>query len=259
MTGPPDSHRRRRDAGDHAAAARKEERDHPGNVSRDERGDRHRAEQSGDPLHDHHRRLRRIYRRQRSRGLSEGRHLQRRHAARVQRHQISLFARAQRQADHRRGRRRRDRHRHHHAVPLRLRSRQQDGDVLHAVHPSRPGSGRRLQPADAAHHGTSARVCDAGDGTHRQRRRRPRRRLRQCGGGARPHRGRGAQGGAGDLRVAGRSGRDLAQASETAAGGSDPQDRSGEPSVRRTHALQRSGRRVQGVLLRARRLEARLS
>ena len=52
------------------------------------------------------------------------------HAARLQRDQIPLFARPQRQADHRRGRRRRDRDRHHHAVPLRLRARQHDGDVL---------------------------------------------------------------------------------------------------------------------------------
>ena len=82
------------------------------------------------------------------------------------------------------------------------------------------------------------------------RRGRPRRRLRQRGGGARPYRGRGAQGGARDLRAAGGSGRDLAQASETAAGGHDPPDRPGRPSVRRTDALEGSGRRVQGVLSR---------
>ena len=119
------SHRRRCDARDHAAAAGKEERDHAGHVSRDERCHRHRAEQSRHPLHHHHRRLRRLHRRQRSRGLPEGRHLQHRHAARLQRDQVPLFAGAQRQADHRRGRRHRDRHRHHHAVPLRLRARQQ--------------------------------------------------------------------------------------------------------------------------------------
>ena len=76
-----------------------------------------------------------------------------------------------------------------------------------------------------------------------------RRRLRQRGGGARPHRSRGAQGGARDLRAAGRSGRDLAQASETAARRPDPPDRPGRPSVRRTDALQGSGGRVQGILL----------
>ena len=92
--------------------------------------------------------------------------------ARLQRHQVPLFARAQRQADHRRGRRR-------------LRSASappccsiaitcspvNDRDVLDAVHPSRAGAGRRLQPADAAHHGPPACVCDAGDGAHGQRRR----------------------------------------------------------------------------------------
>ena len=89
--------------------------------------------------------------------------------ARLQRRQIPLFAGAQRQADHRRGRRRRDRHRHHHAVPLRLCARQHDRDVLDAVHPSRAGAGRRLQPADAAHHGTPARLRHAGDGAHMSR------------------------------------------------------------------------------------------
>src|ERR1700688_1613675 len=243
-----DSHRRRRGAGDQAAAARKEERDHAGNVSRHERCHRHRAEQSGHPLHDHHRRLRGIYRRQRSGGLSERRHIQQRYAAGLQRHQVSLFAGPQRQADHRRGRWHRDRHRHHHAVPLRLRSGLHDGDLLDAVHPSRPGAGRRLQPADAPHHGTPACVCDAGDGPYVQRRRCLRRRLRQCGGGARPHRGRGAQGGARDLRVARRGGGDFAQAPETSAGRPDPPDRSGRPFVRRTHALSGGGGRLQGVL-----------
>src|SRR3984893_3004631 len=243
-----DSHRRRRGAGDQAAVAGKEERDHPGNVSRHERRHRYRAEQSGHPLHDHHRRLRGIYRRQRSGGLSERRHLRHRCAARLQRHQVSLFAGPQRQADHRRGRWHRDRDRHHHAVPLRLRSGLHDGDLLDAVHPSRPGAGRRLQPADAPHHGTPACVCDAGDGPYVQRRRCRRRRLRQCGGGARPHRGRGAQGGAGNLRLAGGSGGDLAQAPETSAGRPDPPDRSGRPFVRRTHALSGGGGRLQGVL-----------
>ena len=84
--------------------------------------------------------------------------------------------------------------------------------------------------------------------TH-QRRRCPRRRLRQCRGVAGPHRGRGAQGGAGNLRAAGRSGRDLAQAAANAAGRPDPPDRPGGPSVRRAHAFQGGGRRVQGVLL----------
>src|SRR6476660_2486894 len=120
--------------------------------------------------------------------------------------------------------------------------------VLHAVHPSGPGSGRGLEPFDAAHHGTSARVRHAGDGAHCQRRRRPRRRLRQCRGGTRPHRGRGPQGGARDLRAAGGSGRDLAQASKTAAGRPDPPDRPGGPSVRRTDAIQGGGGRVPGVL-----------
>ena len=63
-----------------------------------------------------------------------------------------------------------------------------------------------------------------------------------------PHRSRGAQGGPRDLRAAGRSGRDLAQIDETAAGGHDAPDRPGRPSVRRTDALKGSGRRVQGVL-----------
>ena len=96
-------------------------------------------------------------------------------AARLQRHKIPLFAGAQRQADHRRRRRRRDRHRHHHAVPLRLRARQHDRDLLDAVHPSRAGAGRRLQPVDAAHHGPPARLRHAGDGTHVLRRRGARR------------------------------------------------------------------------------------
>ena len=74
-----------------------------------------------------------------------------------------------------------------------------------------------------------------------------------------PYRGRGAQGGARDLRAAGRSGRDLAKTPEAAARGHDPPDRPGRPSVRRTDALQGSGRRVQGVLRAQEGLTAALS
>src|SRR6266851_4870119 len=56
-----------------------------------------------------------------------------------------------------------------------------------------------------------------------------------------------AQGGARDLRPAGRSGRDLAKASKTAARGYDPPDRSGGPFVRRTDALRGGGGRIQGI------------
>ena len=69
-------------------------------------------------------------------------------------------------------------------------------DLLHAVHPSRSGAGRRLQPADAARHGTPARLCHAGDGPHGQRRGGPRGRFRQYGGRAGSYRSRSPQGGA---------------------------------------------------------------
>ena len=107
------------------------------------------------------------------------------------------------------------------------------------------GASSLLMPRTMGHQRAFA---TAGDGAHGQRRRCAPRRLRQRRGGARPYRSRGPQGGARDLRAAGGSGRDLAQAAETAAGRSDPPDRPGEPSVRRTHALQGSGGRLQGVL-----------
>src|SRR5205085_2850193 len=75
-----------------------------------------------------------------------------------------------------------------------------------------------------------------------------RRRLRQHRGCTRPYRSRGAQGGARNLRAAGRSRGDFAKTSETAAGGPDPQDRSGESPVRRADALEGSSRRVPGFL-----------
>ena len=90
-------------------------------------------------------------------------------------------------------------------------------DVLDAVHPARPGAGRRLQPADTAHHGPPARLRHAGDGPQGERRTGPRSRLRQRRRGARPHRGRSPQSRPRTLRPAGRSRRDLPQAAAPAA------------------------------------------
>ena len=130
----------------------------------------------------------------------------------VGRRQIPVFAGPQRQADHRGRGRRLDRHGHRDAVSLRLRAGLQRRDLLGALHQSRARAGRRLQPADAEHHGLPARLRHAGDGTQLHRRRGPCRRLRQHRGVAGTYRGRGAQGGARDLPAAGRSGRNLAQA-----------------------------------------------
>ena len=126
-----------------------------------------------DPLHHHHRRLRRVHRRQRPRGFPERGHLEYRHRRAPPTPSKFLYSLA------------------HNVKPIIAAVdgvaigigttmlfhcdyvlASNDRDVLDALHPSGPGAGRRLQPADAAHHGPPARVCDAGDGSHRHRRRR---------------------------------------------------------------------------------------
>ena len=124
-----------------------------------------------------------------------------------------------------------------------------DRDVLDAVHPSRPGAGRRLQPADAAHHGPPARLRHAGDGPH----------------GHAP-RTRASAGFVNEVVAPGQTEAEARKVAreicalpaeavaisrkllEAAAGGHDPPDRPGKPSVRRADALEGSGGGVQGIL-----------